>query len=68
MVSRYEDPWFDAALKLDWSDAIKTAIHLRGLYPNNRRCPPRPEVTPETVAAVRQVVEEIFGPIEKVTL
>ena len=68
MVFRYEDPWFDAALRLEWSDAIKTAIHLRGLYPNNRRCPPWPEVPPETFAAVRQTVEEVFGPLEKVTL
>ena len=68
MVFRYEDPWFDAALRLEWSDAIKTAIHLRGLYPNNRRCPPWPEVPTETFATVRQTVDDVFGPSEKVTL
>ncbi len=68
MVFRYEDPWFEGVQGVDWIHAIKTAIHLRGLYPSNRRCPPWPAVPPETVATVRQVVEEVFGPIEEVGL
>jgi len=53
---------------MEWSDVIKTAIHLRGLYPNNRRCPPWPEVPPETFATVQRVAEKTFGPFEKVAL
>ena len=68
MVFRYEDPWFEGALQVDWLHAIKGAIHLRGLYPTARRCPPWPDAPPETIATVRRVLEDIFGPIEKVGL
>ena len=64
IVFRYEDPWFEGALQVDWIHAIKTPIHLRGLYPSARRCPPWPDASPETIATVRGVLEDVFGPIE----
>ena len=66
MVVRYEDPWFEGALQVDWLHAIKTAIQLRGLYPSARKCPPWPDVPREDAAMVRKVVEDVFGPIERV--
>lgn len=70
MVTQYEDPWFDGVLGggHDWVNSIKTAIHLRGLYPSNHKCPPWPEVPSETFTSIRELVEEVFGPIEKVSL
>ena len=68
IVFGYDDPWFGGVAGLEWSDVIKTAIHSRGLYANNRRCPPWPEVPPETFARVRRVAEDVFGPFEKVEL
>ncbi len=68
IVFRYEDPWFEGALQVDWLHAIKGAVHLRGLYPSARRCPPWPDASPETLATVRKVMEDVFGPIERVAL
>jgi 4-hydroxy-tetrahydrodipicolinate synthase len=68
MVFRYEDPWFEGALQVDWLHAIKGAIHLRGLYPSARKCPPWPDASPETIDTIRKVLEDVFGPIEKVAL
>ena len=67
-VFRYEEPWLAGAIEVGWLGAIKTAIWLRGLYPNNRPGPPKREVTPEQVDSVRRLIERLFGPIEKATL
>ena len=70
MVYEYEDPWFDGILGEghDWIESLKTVIHLMGIYPNNRKCPPWPEVPSETFTAVRALAEKLFGPIERVAL
>ena len=68
MVFRYEEPWLAGAVEVGWLAAIKTAIYLRGLYPNNRPCPPSPEVSQQQLDTVRQLMEEVFGPLEWVDL
>ena len=68
MVFKYEEPWLSGAKEIGWMASIKTAIYLRGLYPNNRPCPPMPAPTDETVVKVRDILEEVFGPIENVDL
>jgi len=68
MVWRYEEPWIAGATGVGWLQAIKTALHLRGLYPNNLPCPPLPPATAEQYETVRRTIEEVFGPIERLSL
>jgi 4-hydroxy-tetrahydrodipicolinate synthase len=67
-VRRYEDPWLGAALEVGWLKAIKTALYLRGLYPDNQSCPPMPPPTPQQVEKVRRALETVFGPIARMGL
>ena len=68
MVFRYEEQWLRVAIEVDWLGAIKSALLLHGLYPNNRPSPPMPEGTPESVEKVRQVLERTFGTIIRAAL
>ena len=68
MVFRYEDPWLRLATSMDWLASIKTAICLHGLVPNNRLQPPELSHTAEQRETIRQGLEQIFGPIEKIGL
>ena len=63
MVFKYEERWLQVALEVDWLAAIKSALLLHGLYPNNRPSPPVPEVAPESVEKVRTILERTFGAI-----
>ena len=67
-VYRYEEPWMAAAIKVGWLQAVKEAIRLYGLYPNNRLCPPQRVTTSAQSDAVRTALEKVFGPIEPVDL
>ena len=67
-VFRYEEPWMAAAIEVGWLHAVKEAIRLRGLYPNNRLCPPQRATTQQQSVAVRTAVEQVFGPLEPVRL
>ena len=53
-----------AAIKVGWLQAVKEAIRLYGLYPNNRLCPPQRVTTSAQSDAVRTALEKVFGPIE----
>ena len=63
LVYRYEEPWLTKAVELGWLESIKTALCLHGLYPNHLPCPPLPGLSPAQVGAVRQVLEQTFGPL-----
>jgi dihydrodipicolinate synthase/N-acetylneuraminate lyase len=67
-VFRYEEPWLRAAVALDWLPSIKSALHVYGLYPNHRLRPPALSHTAEQHQQVREMLEEVFGPIEPVGL
>lgn len=67
-VSRYEVPWMEAAVGVGWLHAVKEAIRLRGLYPNNLLCPPQTATTPEQAERVRDAIEQVFGPISAESL
>ena len=56
------------AVAAGWLPAIKEAIRLRGLYPNNLPCPPQQPIAAAQSEAVRATIEEVFGPIERVDL
>ena len=62
-VFRYEEPWMEAAIGVGWLHAVKEAIQLRGLYPNNLLCPPQRATTHEQRERVRETVERVFGPV-----
>ena len=68
MVYKYEEPWLSGAVGVGWLNAIKAAIHLRGLYPNSNPCPPQLATTPEQIDMVRRTIEDVFGPVERVDL
>lgn len=69
MVFRYEEPWLKFASDLGWLETLKSAFTLYGLFPNNRMCPPcKGGHTEEQREQVRQALERVFGPIEKVGL
>ena len=68
MVRRYEDPWLQTALKHGWLQSIKSALELHGLYPNNRVPSPGISHSPEQRQEIKRCFEEVFGPIEKVSL
>lgn len=68
MVFKYEEPWLSGAVEVGWLNAIKSAIYLRGLYPNSRPCPPQLATTMAQMDKVRCVIEDVFGPIESVDL
>ena len=61
-VAKYEDPWLKTAVDVDWMYAVKIAIHMAGLYPNNRVAPPYKATTPEQVKKVHDSLKQIFGP------
>jgi 4-hydroxy-tetrahydrodipicolinate synthase len=61
MVFRYEETWLKLAIELDWLPAIKSALYLHGLYPNNRLRSPRLSHGEEQIARVRRCMEEVFG-------
>ena len=68
MVFQYEEPWLKKALEMDWLLSIKSALLLYGLYPNNRPCETRRPHTVEESEKIRQCLESVFGPIQKVSL
>lgn len=68
MVFRYEEEWMRIAVKFDWMGAIKEALRIYGLYPNNRLCPPLAPLAPDKCETVRMTLEKVFGPIEKISL
>lgn len=61
-VSRYEEPWMETAIDVGWLHAVKEAIRMVGLYPNNRLAPPQRATTPEQAKRVRDALEQVFGP------
>lgn len=67
MVFRYEEPWVKKAIELEWLFAIKTALNLHGLFPDDFCTPfqPRDETRREEV---RKCLESIFGSIKKAEL
>jgi len=62
-VSKYEEPWLETATDVGWLHAIKEAIRLVGLYPNNRLAPPQKATTPEQAKQVRDTLKRTFGSI-----
>ena len=60
-VFRYEDPWLQWAIEQGWLQAIKTAIHVCGHYPNNLLSPPHPPLPADLVERTRNKIDEIFG-------
>jgi 4-hydroxy-tetrahydrodipicolinate synthase len=68
MVFRYEDTWLSGAGEIGWLRAIKTAIHLHGLLPGDRVGGTWAGHTADEGEKVRQLLQETFGPIEKVAL
>lgn len=67
-VRRFEDLWLKTACELGWLRSIKSALELYGLYPNNRLPSPSLSHTTQQREEVRQCLEQVFGPIEKVSL
>ena len=64
MVFRYEEPWLQWATEegaRTWITAMKSAVQLQGLYPNNLPAPPNPAPDPGLLDEVRAKLEEIFG-------
>ena len=68
MEFKYEEPWLKVFKEMYWLQVGKTAMHLRGLYPNDLLCPPQRPAAPANVERVRRAMEETFGPIERVAL
>jgi len=68
MVLRYEDLWLKTACELGWLCSIKSALELYGLFPNNRLRSPSLSHTAQQREEIRQCLEQVFGPIEKVSL
>ncbi len=66
MAFRYEEPWLKAACDLGWVQSLKSAFSLYGLFPNNHMVPPQPTHTHEQRQQVQDILERVFGPIEKV--
>ena len=60
-VFRYEEPFLQWAIDLDWLAVMKSAVMLQGLYPNNLPGPPKPPPPPELLEQVRTKLKEIFG-------
>ena len=68
MVFSYEELWLKTACELNWLLSIKSAMNLYGLFPNNRLRCPNVSHTTEQREKVRQCLDSVFGPIEKVDL
>jgi 4-hydroxy-tetrahydrodipicolinate synthase len=68
IVFRYEEPWLQAALDLEWLPTVKTAIRLHGLQPADRLGGGRPGHDDEQRERVRRVLEQIFGEIRVAAL
>ena len=68
MILRYEDRWLREAGRLGWIQSLRTAYQLYGLFPNNRHFLPSLTHTDAQVEEIRQVLEELFGPIERLPL
>lgn len=68
MVFRYEERWLSLAVGMDWLLAIKSALYLHGLYPNNLPYPLRPGYDGENLERVRRSLEDVFGEIRKADL
>ena len=62
MVFRYEERWLRKAVEVGWLEAVKTALMLHGLYPNNLPCPPISPLSAAQIEEVRVVLDEVFGP------
>ena len=60
-VFRYEEPWLQWAIEQGWLEAIKTALHVGGHYPNNLLAPPHPLPPADLVDRTRGKLQEIFG-------
>jgi dihydrodipicolinate synthase/N-acetylneuraminate lyase len=64
MVFRYEEPWLKWATEegaRTWITAMKSAVQLQGLYPNNLPGPPNPAPAPGLLDEVKAKLEAIFG-------
>ena len=68
IVFQYEEPWLTTASKMNWLAAIKSALYIYRLYPNNRLRAPMNSHTQEELNKVRTTLEEVFGPIKPVCL
>lgn len=66
MVIRYEDEWIRKACELGWIQSLRSAFMLYGLFPDNRHFMPGLTHTEAQVEQVREILEEIFGPIQRV--
>ena len=67
MVFRYEEPWLTKAAELNWLFSIKAAINLHGLFPDSYATPSLAR-NEEKHEQVRQCLESVFGPIQRVEL
>ncbi len=61
LVFRYEEPFMQWALNVNWLGVMKSAIQLQGLYPNNLLGHSFPPPAPDTLDQVRAMLEELFG-------
>jgi dihydrodipicolinate synthase/N-acetylneuraminate lyase len=68
LVSRYEDRWLAGAVEIGWLRAIKTAVHLHGLLPDDRAGGSWQQSTAEEKVRVRELLEDVFGPIQAAVL
>ena len=67
-VYEYEEPLFEFWGSMDPMCCIHSILELYGLYPNNFAGPMKKPHTAEEREQVRQGIEKIFGPIERVAL
>ena len=68
MVFRYEEPWLKTAGEMDWLLSIKSALNLYGLFSNNRPGGMGRSHSTDEREKIRQCLESVFGPIEKLDL
>lgn len=68
MVFRYEEPWMRCMGRMPWGDVMRSSLHLHGLYPHNRPCPPSPELPAKDYEKLRSKLAKVFGGIRKAGL
>ena len=67
-VYKYEEPLFEFWGSMDSMCCIHSILELYGLYRNNFAGPMKKPHTAEERERVRQGIESIYGPIERVVL